>query len=71
MLPTIRLYPQSAFTHNLPLPTIHLYPQSAFTWFESEQMSTATYCLQTKASQGNLTVPETHIGCYIIPRSPA
>ena len=24
-------YPQSAFTHNLPLPTICLYPQSAFT----------------------------------------
>ena len=31
MLPTIRLYPQSAFTHNLPLPTIRLYQQSAFT----------------------------------------
>ena len=28
---TICLYPQPAFTHNLPLPTTCLYPQSAFT----------------------------------------
>ena len=29
-LPTICLYPQSAFTHNPPLPTIRLYPQSGY-----------------------------------------
>ena len=32
-LPTIRLYPQSAFTDNLPLPTICLYPQSGYNHF--------------------------------------
>ena len=40
-LPTIRLYPQSAFTDNLPLPTIRVQPFFLFqvkVWFQNRRI---------------------------------